>query len=253
MNSKDNKNLTNRFHEYFNVELATTQEQKEKVYHIRYRVYCDEFKFLDADDYTNEMEIDEYDDFSTSCLITHKSSGFPAACVRIVPAISARGDHPLPYEKLGPDILDQEFFSDFDEPRDSLCEISRLAVDGAFRRRSGELATRFGEIDALDITHVEKRTFGLIAVATFLASAAAADLTNQASAFAMMEPFLPKLMKRSGIQFQRAGKDTDYHGLRAPYFIRMESFLDTMHSDLRDFYSSVYECVHDSHKKSTLA
>jgi N-acyl amino acid synthase of PEP-CTERM/exosortase system len=251
MDHPDNRNLAERFHEYFSIELATTQAQRDAIFRIRYRVYCDEFKFLNAADHPDELESDKYDDYSHQALIIHKTSGMPAACVRVIPAVAPSGVSPLPYEKLGPDILDREFFEHFDVPSETLCEISRLAVDGAFRRRSGEAATRFGEIDALDIAQVEKRTFALIAVAAFLASAAVADLTDHSNGFAMMEPFLPRLMQRSGIHFEKAGLDVDYHGLRAPYFIKLQSFLETVNPDLRQFYQSIHDSIASG--KPTLA
>ena len=73
--------------------------------------------------------------------------------------------------------------------RNSICEISRLAVDSAFRRRVEEVRTRFGEIDAIDCSHEERRTFPLITVAAFLAVTALTDLSGRKNAFAMMEPF----------------------------------------------------------------
>jgi N-acyl amino acid synthase of PEP-CTERM/exosortase system len=169
----------------------------------------------------------------------------PAACVRIIPAVNdlSSDDYLLPYELLGPDVLDKEFFSRFDVPRNTLCEISRLAVDGAFRRRSGEAATRFGEIDALDIEDMERRTFSLISVAAFLASAAMGDIYHLTNGFAMMEPFLPRLMDRSGIHFEKAGADIDYHGVRAPYFVQLSSVLNTMNVELREFYQSIYDVI----------
>ncbi|MAT52738.1 MAG: PEP-CTERM/exosortase system-associated acyltransferase [Porticoccaceae bacterium] len=242
--ANDNRTLAARFHEYFDIELATTPEKQAQVYKIRYRVYCEEFGFLPAEHYPDGLEKDEYDDFSHNCLITHKLSKMPAACVRLIPAVSeGRTDYPLPYELLGPDVLDRQFFERFDVPKETLCEISRLAVDGAFRRRSGEAATRFGEIDALHIEDVERRTFGLISVAAFLASAALGDLYHLTNGFAMMEPFLPRLMERSGIRFERAGVDIDYHGIRAPYFVQLGAVLDTMHADLKEFYQSIHKVI----------
>ncbi|MFK8050858.1 MAG: PEP-CTERM/exosortase system-associated acyltransferase [Halioglobus sp.] len=241
MQNSDNQALSDKFHEYFDIELATTQAQLEKIFKIRYRVYCQEFGFLDSENYPNQLEEDSYDKYSYQCLVTHRGSGMPAACVRVVPAVTEEGERPLPFETLGSDLLDKDFFDNFSVPRSSLCEISRLAVDGAFRRRSGEAATRFGEIDSMDITQIEKRTFGLITVATFLASACIAELNDQPNGFAMMEPFLPRLMNRSGIRFERAGRDIDYHGLRGPYFVKLESILDNMNPDLRSFYDSISE------------
>lgn len=240
----ENDALASRFHEYFTIELARTQEQKEKAFRIRYRVYCEEFGFLPAEENPGGLESDEYDSYSHIALITHRRSDMPAACVRLVPGLNASGDeYPLPYELLGPEVLDQEFHHRLEVPRGKVAEISRLAVDGAFRRRTGEGETRFGEIDALDIDSMEKRTFGLISVAAFLASCALGELNHFSTGFAMMEPFLPRLMSRSGIHFTKVGKEIDYHGLRAPYYVQLDSVLESMHPDLRVFYQSVHRSV----------
>ncbi len=240
----ENSVLASRFHEYFKIGMARTQVDLDKTYRIRYRVYCDEFGFLPAENYPGGLESDEYDSFSHTCLITHRLSNMPAACVRLVPAVNDSGStYPLPYELLGPDVLDEEFHRQLEVPRDKIAEISRLAVDGAFRRRTGEAETRFGEIDALDIDSMEKRTFGLISVAAFLASCAMGELCKFTAGFAMMEPFLPRLMVRSGIHFTKVGADIDYHGLRAPYYVQLNSVLQTMHPDLRLFYKSVYQAI----------
>ncbi len=232
--------LTENFLRYFDVHLAVTEEQKRNVYRIRYRVYCQEFGYEPIENFPDGLERDEYDDHSLSCLITHRSSGIPAGCVRLVPAL----DHePLPLEKYCLEALDRRFIDGLGVPRSRLCEISRLAVDGAFRRRAGETATRFGEVDALDCSRQERRTFSIIAVAAFLASTALTEVSGRTNVLAMMEPFLPRLLKRSGIFFQRAGRDIEYHGLRAPFFITTESALRTMRPDLRELYDAILSSV----------
>ena len=243
MTNADNRVLAEKFHDCFDVALAKTEAQKRKAFRIRYRVYCEEFKFLNESDYEDGLEKDEYDEFSPQCLITHKRSGIPAACVRLVPAFHKGKSIVLPYELLGSNVVDDEFSAEFGVKRDNLCEISRLAVDGAFRRRSGEAVTRFGEIDAMDIEHAEKRTFGLISVAAFLASAALGELNGYDTGVAMMEPFLPRLMERSGISFIKAGEEIDYHGARAPYFVSLDSVLETMNPDIKCFYQSIRQSL----------
>lgn len=235
--------LVESFQKYFLVEKATTLTQKEKAYHIRYRVYCDEFKYESVDLFPDQKESDEYDDEAHHCLIIHKQSRIPAGCVRMVPTIDSDKDNLLPFEKYCSESLDNEFIKSLDLDRQTVCEISRLAVDGAFRRRSGEALTRFGEMDSLDCTQQEKRSFSLIAVAAFLASTAFTDMSGRTNVFAMMEPFLPRLLKRSGIVFQRAGKDINYHGVRAPYFIKTQSALDNMVPDLRALYDWIYQQI----------
>lgn len=237
----EHSELAIKFHQYFDVGLALTPDELERSYRIRYRVYCEEFGFLPAENYSGELESDEYDDFSQTCLITHRSSNMPAACVRLVPGVNGTGDsYPLPYELLGPEVLDQDFHNQLDVPRHKIVEISRLAVDGAFRRRKGEKETRFGEIDTLNLASAERRTFGLLSVAAFLATCVMGDLGRYTTGFAMMEPFLPRLMQRSGIKFTKVGSDIDYHGARAPYYVRLDAVLESMDPDMRLFYQSIY-------------
>ena len=239
MNDQENS-LADTFLRYFDVALATTEEQKKAAYHIRYRVYCEEFGYEPGERFPNHEETDEYDDHSLACLITHRSSGMPAGCVRLVPAL----DHePLPLEKYCGGSLDTEFIEALALQRSTLCEISRLAVDGAFRRRAGEAATRFGEVEALGCSRQEIRTFPMIAIAAFLASTALTEVSGRTNVLAMMEPFLPRLLKRSGILFQRAGQDIEYHGMRAPFFITTRDALENMRSDLKKLYDIIHANV----------
>ncbi len=239
--------LAENFQKYFSVEFVANAKQRSDVYRIRYRVYCDEFKYEPADQFTNKEEYDEFDDRSLHCLIRHRSSGMPAGCVRMVPTAVNQLDDWLPFEKYCKKSLDEAYISGLNLERNTICEISRLAVDGAFRRRSGEALTRFGEIDAMDCSQQEKRTFSLIAVAGFLAATALTDLAGRTNLFAMMEPFLPRLMHRSGIAFERAGKDIDYHGIRAPYFITTQLALENMKPELKELYRIVTQQIEMTH------
>lgn len=247
-----NANLTllESFESYFSVDFAVTPEQKKKIFGIRYRVYCDEFAYEPTENYPDKQEIDEFDDHSLHCLITHRKSEIPAGCVRLVPTTGFNFIDPLPFEKHCSESLDSEFIKDLHLERQTVCEISRLAVDGIFRRRTGETLTRFGDI--LSFTDQEKRTFSLIAVAAFLASTALTELSGRTNVFAMMEPFLPRLLKRSGILFHRAGSDIDYHGIRAPYFIKTQSALDNMDPDLKTLYIWLKDQVEMAYRESLL-
>ena len=240
---KEKDSLTESFLQYFAIDLAATPAQKENVFKIRYRVYCEEFGYEPADRFPDKTEYDAYDGHSLHCLITHISSGLPAGCVRLIPTTVNDNTDILPFEEACSESLDTEFIRGMNLDRGTVCEISRLAVDGTFRRRAGEARTRFGDVDALDCTHQERRTFDLIAVAGFLAATALSDLACRTNVFAMMEPFLPRLLKRSGIIFQKVGEDIEYHGVRAPYFIRTQSALDNMRPDLKDMYKAIYKKI----------
>jgi len=207
-------------------------------------VYCDEFGYESIDKFPNEEEKDEFDSFSLHCLIMHKSSGLPAGCVRLVPAIDNQNKAVLlPLEVHCDDSLDHEYIDSLNLDRQTVCEISRLAIDCLFRRRTGEELTRFGEVSGLDCTKQEQRTFSLIAIAAFLAATALTDISHKTNVFAMMEPFLPRMMKRSGIHFIKSGTDMDYKGIRAPYFIQTQSALENMSDDLKELYIWIYKQI----------
>jgi hypothetical protein len=56
-----------------------------------------------------------------------------------------------------------------------------------------------------------------------------------------MERHLPTLLSRSGIGFQRAGREVNYHGLRGPYFIRTESAVSTIRPDVASLYEGIHQ------------
>ncbi len=236
MDAAPKLSLAESFSSYFKVELAESAIQKEQVFQIRYRVYCEEFRYEAVERFSDGLEIDEYDRYSRHCLITHLKTGIPAGCVRLVPAVDVREIEPLPLEKYCGVSLDRQFIDSLNLSRDTICEISRLAVDGAFRRRTGETLTRFGEVNGLQFSAQEQRTFSSIAVACFFAATVLTEIDGRTNVFAMMEPFLPRMMHRSGIDFRRVGKDIDYHGIRAPYYITTQTVLENMHPELRELY-----------------
>lgn len=235
--------LSENFLRYFDVEFATSEAELAEVFGIRYRVYCEEFGYEPRDAFPDRKEKDEFDEASLHALIVHKSSGLGAGCVRLVSPTGDNSEDLLPFEKNCADSLHTELIESLDLDRNSMCEISRLAVDGAFRRRSGEEVTRYGVIEGLDCSQQERRTFSMIAVTCFLAATALTSSSGRTNVFAMMEPFLPRLLQRSGISFRRVGEDIDYHGLRAPYFITTESALENMRPDLKELYNEVYSRI----------
>lgn len=231
----DTQKLAESFEQYFRIDFANTEKLKQEVYGVRYRVYCEEFNYEATDLFPDKQEKDEYDDISMHCLITHKSSGKSAGCVRLVPALESASDFLLPLERYCQSSLDKPFIEDLHLDRRKVCELSRLAVDETFRRRPGEKLTRFGGMNGLDCSATEQRTFSLIAVSAFVAAIALTDLCGRNSVFAMMEPFLPRLLKRSGIYFVRSGKDMNYHGIRAAYFLDAHCG-DSVNDDLKPLY-----------------
>jgi N-acyl amino acid synthase of PEP-CTERM/exosortase system len=233
---KNSVSLVEEFQRYFSIEQATTPAQLENVYRVRYRVYCEEFQYEPPEACPNQLETDEFDANSRHSLVVHKASGMPAGCARLVLADEQRL---MPMEKYCAHAMDESIIRAFDGRRDTICEFSRLGVDGAFRRRPGEHESRFGEIAALDCSKREQRTFPLVALATILSALAMSELIGRPHCFAMMEPFLPRLLGRSGLIPIPAGEETEYHGARSPYYWDTRVGVSNLVEDFKEFYAVI--------------
>jgi N-acyl amino acid synthase of PEP-CTERM/exosortase system len=238
------------FQRYFDVEFAVSPRQKAAVYGVRYNVYCEEQQYESADRFPNRQERDEFDEKSLHVLITHKSSGIHAGCVRLVSTGGRRETDILPFEKHCPDSVAPDFFRAQGLQRENICEISRLAVDRRFRRRPGAQDPQSAEAPegTQAFSEDEVRTFPLIATAGFLAATALTDITGRTDVFALMEPYLPRLMRRAGFIFQRAGEDVEYHGTRAAYFCKTEWAINKLRPELRDLYDSIHAGIDQSYR-----
>lgn len=232
--------IAENFEKYFRVQVATEPETLDQIHFLRYRVYCEEFGFEPVERCPGERERDGYDAQSTHCLITHLPSGAPAGCVRMVPPPADQPERLLPFEENCGDSINRQMLLGMALDRATICEISRLAVDRNFRRRPGEHQTRFGTpTHLLGFSAEEKRTLPFIAVSAYLAATAITARTGKTNVFAMMEPFLPRLLARTGIRFTRVGEHIDYHGLRAPYFIKTQTALGGMSRELTELYTVI--------------
>jgi N-acyl amino acid synthase of PEP-CTERM/exosortase system len=222
--------LAEAFLNYFDLDLVETQQQ-------RYRVYCEEFGYEPTSTFPDHRETDSFDDHSIHCIITHRSSGETAGCVRL---ICATEEHQLPLETYCLENVFVDYLDSLAYERNHVCEVSRLAVDPAFRRRPGERHTRLGKFDAMDCCHQEQRTFSLISLAAVLAGFAMSSLTDRTRIYTMMESNLPRLLRRAGILMQLAGNPMEYHGLRSAYFITTDFALSNMRDDLHVMYDAIY-------------
>ncbi len=62
-----------------------------------------------------------------------------------------------------------------------------------------------------------------------------AELSGRPMMFAVMEPFLPRLLRRSGMLFERMGSDLNYHGIRALYVTDTRGFVETIDGEMSEF------------------
>jgi N-acyl amino acid synthase of PEP-CTERM/exosortase system len=231
--------LADIFGQYFNLVLASTPDTRQVVFRVRGDVYCREFGYERPEDCPGGLESDRYDKVSRHCLILHRGSGKPAGCVRLVQAKAKEEHASLPLERACGESLRNVPFHPENVPEHQRCEISRLAVHTVFRRRPKEQISPLGDVNSFDFSEQEKRTFPLLSVALFLAATSLVVRTRRDHVYAMMEPRLARLLRRSGLLFDQISDVMEYHGLRAAYHIHIRDALGGMNSDLRDLYGWV--------------
>ena len=177
---KQFRSLAEAFLDYFDVDLVTTANQLQQTGHIRYQVYCAERGFENPAAFPDRRETDEFDAHSLHCLISHRRSSRPAGCVRLVCASDA---DQLPLEKHCISSLSPEYTEMLRRKRDGLCEFSRLAVDAAFRKRSSGNHPQNEKLEVMDLSQLEKRSFSMVGIGSFLAAFALARLSDRTHIF----------------------------------------------------------------------
>lgn len=236
--------LPQLFADHFEIGVAQTHTELEQVFRIRGDVYCREFRYESEDRFPDGLERDPYDSRAVHCLITHRRSGRPAGCVRLVTAGECDSDRQLPFESVCGDRVRHPVLHPARLPSRAICEISRLAVHTIFRRRPGEARNPLGDYDEFDPTPKELRTFPLLSVALFLAATGMVVVSGRYHVYAIMEPRLARLLRRSGLAFKQVGDLVEYHGPRAAYHISIDEALQGIHGPLQEFYQLVSQNVY---------
>lgn len=241
--------LFEKFIDEFSFKLSTTDEDKHKVFSLRYKVYCEELGYEKPYKENQKLEIDSHDETSYHCLLTHKKSGLSAGCMRLVIPKSL-GLYPhdiLPLEQSCGDSLKHSEIHPRLMPGNRICEVSRLAVPLHFRRQKKSNTPASNCIEQQDISTEHSQLFPLISISLFLAATALVGVVERHHVFAMMEPRFSRLLGRFGLKFDRIGEIIDYHGSRAAYYIDQRQAEITMNSSLHPLYLHIHETLNQQY------
>lgn len=220
----------------FPSKLVKNMQDLEKLYQLRYEVYCVQKGFLNPGNYPNHCETDIFDQHSlhfgafddlgnalgTLRLVKQSSQGFPMAdhCKINVP------DHIL----------------------DNAGEISRLAVSKMIRKRKndGEYGMVVGgrEMDIKPEIRPEnnkRRHRPDIVVGLYKSLYQESRKHGITHWIAAMEPGLLKLLRRFYFNFETIGPEVDYYGPVRPYMVSLESIEDQVYKNSKPFYAAFVE------------
>lgn len=215
--------LVEGFNQYFKIQRADSQATLNNIYRIRYGVYCQEFGFdLPSN---HGLEQDQFDPYSSHCLLTHKSSGVHVGCIRVIALPEENETLELPFithcaNSFYPDQVNPEAISVA-----QVCEISRVAVVPAFRRRAGENNTKDGLAKIQD-DFEQTRRFPFITPSLYLAAGALFLASQKQQLYVATEPRLINSLTKLGVRFRQVSELTDYHGQRAVYTFTRQSVLE---------------------------
>lgn len=121
---------TDSFKRQFDIDLASSDDLRRRVFALRCQVFCEELGFGMTQ--VEGHESDHYDAHSLHCLIRYQPSATEVGCVRLV-LPGGRGGS-LPFESFGLRYVDRKLFDWRQIDPTRCCEISRLAVLDSFRR-----------------------------------------------------------------------------------------------------------------------
>lgn len=221
--------------------IARDAAERDEVFGLRHGVYCEELGF--EPQRVDRRELDEFDGRSLHAYVRHAASGAMAGTVRLVTTRDA--DERLPMEVHCAAALDGAALRPSRFPRDSVCEISRLAVPAQFRRRATDrfAGAANGGIDARAYSSTELRCFPWIAIALYFSAAALSRQTGRRHVFVMMEPRLAKAMNFVGIDFRQIGPGIEFHGLRAPFYIDRERLPEGLSPGFRRLLETIDQAL----------
>jgi len=234
--------IAENFNQYFRIRFAGDKKLREAAYKIRYGVYSTELGWEPQNN--DEMETDECDKYAYHCILEHRRTGDFAGCIRLVIPPPNNPHLPLPFEENCLASARENTVDTTKLPRGGFGEISRLAVLEDFRRRDKEKNMPFvlKEVDMETIYSVEeRRNFPNIAMGLYLSGLAMASIFKHVGIVVMMEPRLNRRLIRFGLPFEQIGDEMDYHGSRAMFYLRQESFYSELNEELLKLYNILHK------------
>ncbi|MBW6390136.1 PEP-CTERM/exosortase system-associated acyltransferase [Billgrantia antri] len=229
------------FVEQYRFIIARCRESRYRAYALRHKVFREELEYALGDDVDTPFEKDAHDKHSILCLLHHVGSNRDAGCLRVVLPIDNDGQpRTLPLEEsCAHGLTDPQLHPDRFE-RNSLCEVSRLAVHPDFRRtRECALGLREQDLQPLEENRLPPPS-PLVTLSLFLAATAIVGLSGRRHVFSMMEPRFARLLKISGLQFRQVGNVIDYCGPRAAYYIDQHQAERDLQPSLQPLYQHIW-------------
>ncbi len=193
-----------------------------EVYKLRYKVYCDEWRFEKPEDHPGGIEEDEFDEHSVHFVAKRKGDDSIIGTIRLINN-SGKGFLIEKHCQIHADL------SAFD--KNLVGELSRLAVSKEYRKRATDAAYKGNIVGhaAIDNMYGGKRRMGNdIVLGLYKCIYRECLESGKKYLLAVMAEGLFLLLKRFGIIFEPIGPELNYHGLRTPYLGRVDAMIEQL-------------------------
>lgn len=217
--------LPGAFRRHFRVLPAFTTELREACFRIRHQVYCEEFGFEPVR--SSGLETDDWDANSLHCVMQAVTSEEFIGCMRLVMPRTDDPDRPLPFERVCAQSIYRELVDPKQLPRDSIAEVSRLAVVPSARRIAP--AADAAAIEAADHAFAlpNSAVAACVQVGLYLGMLVMAHLHRIDTVFMLCEPRLARqLGMLMGVRPEIIGSAVEHRGSRVPAMISIPRLLD---------------------------
>jgi N-acyl amino acid synthase of PEP-CTERM/exosortase system len=221
------------------ITIDDSPQLLEKSYRLRYQVYCVERRFLPAEDYPDQLEVDGFDSRAVHVGVID-ADGELAGTARVVKGTLAC----LPMFRhctLFP------AHATLDDSANTLVEVSRLAISRRYTRRRDDvvLGVKAPVAEAGSMFRVCDRRdsrddlFGTLLKGGYQA----AKRMGATHLLAATEKSLQRWLAQYGFPFKLAGPDSEYYGRVAPYVMSLAALdqviLERRIAALDDFHAGL--------------
>jgi len=231
-------NIVDHYSQYFAMVNAVTAQQRKISYQLRHQVFHQDCGYRDLGSLSSKQyEHDEFDENAIHSLLFHKQSGQAIGYIRLVLAKS-KSKQTLPHEKLYTREYDFSHSSINSIAKDR-CEISRMALISAFRRRKNE------RLMQQDQRNNEKqdgnRRFPVNYLPICLIFAVMHSMREEKMDYglAFVEKRIPLFLKHYGAQIDAIGEPVECYGIRAPVILHLEA----TYQKLKPEYQQLFDFI----------
>jgi N-acyl amino acid synthase of PEP-CTERM/exosortase system len=217
--------------------LGDAPQLLRESFRLRYQSYCERQKFLDASNYPDGCEYDEFDRHSLHVGVMHDKTNTMAATARIVYRKNSFHTLKLPlYDHCS--VHDE--FHDFLEKTQYVGEISRFVMSTEAVDRIVECSSP-QSLSPADPSNSARLKASLPAILTLYKSIYQISRINGIAVLvAAMEQSLRRLVSRFRFPFHQIGPEIDYYGPVAPFLLDLDELDDVLFDEapwlLAEFY-----------------